>query len=69
MKQQLERHSAPHTLETTNTNFNSMVDFSKHQRTSPKERSKESWVRGVRCRVEVFQSDDVIIPWKTERKT
>ena len=65
MKHQLWKCCAPHTSETTNTYFNSIVDFSKHQRTSPEERSKEGSVRGARCRAEVFQfqNDDVIIAW------
>jgi len=43
-----------------------MVAFSMHQRTSPDERSKEGSVTGVRCRVEVFLNDDVIIAWKMQ---
>jgi len=72
MKQQLGKCSAPHTSEIANAYFNSMVDFTKHQRTPPEERSKEDSVRGVRCRAEGFQNDDVIIMWKIphgERKT
>jgi len=45
-----------------------MFKFSKHQIISPEKRSKEGSVRGVRCRAEVFQNDDVIIIWKTPHR-